>query len=58
MRERIILFFLKTLFIYSFMSDTEREAEKQAEGKSSSLPGPDTRLDLRTPGSLPEPLNH
>ena len=38
------------------MSDTEREAETQAEGEAGSLRGePDVGLDPRTPGSLPEP---
>ena len=34
-----LFFFLKILLIYSFMRDTEREAETQAEGEAGSMQG-------------------
>ena len=37
------------------MSDTQREAEAQAEGEAGFLRESDAGLDLRTPGSRPEP---
>ena len=41
-------------FIYSFMRDTQREAETQVEGEATHRE-PDAGLDPRTPGSQPEP---
>ena len=46
------------------MSDTQREAETQAEGEAGSLQEPDVGLDPRTQGSRPglkadpKPLSH
>ena len=39
------------------MRDTAKEAETQAKGEEKQAPQrePDVRLDLRTPGSQPEP---
>ena len=37
--------------MYLFMTDTQREAETQAEGEAGS----DGGIDPRTPGSRPEP---
>ena len=37
------------------MRDTEREVERQAEGKKGSMREPDAGLNPRTPGSQPEP---
>ena len=37
------------------MTDTQREAETQAEGEAGSLWGANVGLDPRTPGSHPEP---
>ena len=37
------------------MRDTEREADTQAEEKQASCGESDVGLDLRTPGSQPEP---
>ena len=42
-------------FIYSFMRDTEREAETWAEEKQAPCREPDVGLDPWTPGSRPEP---
>ena len=36
-KESILIYFLKILFIYSFMKDTQKEAEIQAEGEAGSL---------------------
>ena len=36
------------------MTDTEREAETQAEGEAGSMQEPDVRLNPRSPGSHPE----
>ena len=33
----ICMSFIKILFIYSFMRDTEREAETEAEGEAGSM---------------------
>ena len=41
-------------FIYVFMKDTEREAETQRE-KQDPYREPYVGLELRTPGSWPEP---
>ena len=45
-------FFFKKDFIYSFMRDTQREAETQAEGEAGSLRGPDAGLDPGTRGHV------
>ena len=37
--QNMLLYFLKILFIYLLMRDTEREAETQAEGEAGSLQG-------------------
>ena len=49
----LLLFFkiLKNLF----MSDTQKEAETQAEGEAGSLQEPDAGLDPETLGPRPEP---
>ena len=47
----IFFFFLKILFIHSFMKGTQREAETQAEGKAGSLWGADAELDPGTRAS-------
>ena len=61
--EKLEFFFLKILFIYLFMRDTEREAETQREkqrDKQAPRREPDVGLDPRTPGSRPglKVLNH
>ena len=56
-----IYYFLKILFIYLFMRNTQREAETQAEGEAGSMQGADMGLHPGSPGSRPGPnaaLNH
>ena len=51
----ISFFFFFKDFIYSFMTDREREAETQAEGEAAPCREPHVGLDPRTPGSRPGP---
>ena len=46
----------KKYFIYSFMRDTRRERQRHRQReKQAPCRDPDVGLDLRTPGSHPEP---
>ena len=38
-KENLFFFFLKILFMYSRVTQTEREAETQAEGEAGSING-------------------
>ena len=53
-RENWTLPFLKKGFIYLFMRDTQWQRHRQRE-KQAACGEPDVELDLRTPGSWPEP---
>ena len=51
-------FFLKILFIYLFMRDTERERQRHRQReKQAPCREPDAGLDPGTPGSCPEPMS-